>query len=120
MTDQIAPDSLGWAGTKLWNDITSEWTLRVDEQVLLLEACRLKDELERLSEEMENVPVLVPGAKGQERVHPLYTEVRSHRLAIKQILSALALGGSDASDPEARSAHGRALARARWGNRGAA
>lgn len=112
------PDCLGEAGQALWTEVTGEWTLRTDELVLLLEACRTKDELERLNEAIDQHPLLTTGAQGQERVHPLFTEIRAHRLALRQLFLFLGLGGVDENSAEARSAHGRSLARARWSNRG--
>lgn len=120
MTDTTAIEALGTAGKELWESVTKEYELRTDELILLMEACRLKDELERLERAIRDTELLTTGAQGQERVHPVFAEARAHRLALRQLLQFLGLGGENANSAEARSAHGRALARARWGSRGQA
>lgn len=106
------PDGLGEEGTTLWVAITSEWNMDVQEVPILLAACRLADELARLEEALADAPTVVTGAQGQSRAHPLFSETRAHRLALKQLLGSLGIHEEDS--PEARSAHGRRLARARW------
>lgn len=115
------PEGLAEAGSSLWVAVTNEWTLRADEELLLLEACRTVDELELLHEALTASPLLTEGAKGQNRTHPIFQEIRAHRLALKQLLKYLGLSEA-AVDPAERalqrSEHGRKLARARWGPRG--
>jgi hypothetical protein len=91
--------------------------LRPDELTLLEAACRLADEVGLLEAGLVGAPALVPGSKGQERVNPLFPEVRSHRLALGRLLAQLGLAEADSDAGLKRSSAGRRLARQRW-NRG--
>lgn len=122
MSASRAPSRLGAAGRKLWQTITEGYDLREDERQALLAACRTVDELERLQAALKHVPAVVEGSKGQTRPHPLYAEVRAHRLALRQLLAAVGLQDPDAGVDlgAVRSNAGRQLARRRWERRGAA
>jgi len=91
--------------------------MRGDELLLLAAAAKLVDETARLEAELNTAPTMLPGSKGQDRVNPLFAEVRAHRLALGRVLSQLGL--ADALDPDgaARSTAGRRMARARWSGR---
>jgi len=116
MSTDMKVTGLGEAGQELWEAVTEEYDLRADEYPVLVEACRTKDELEAMNDAIQLLPSMVTkGAQGQERTHPIITEARAHRLALRSLMSFLGLE-EDPNSPEARSAHGRRLARARWGN----
>lgn len=115
-----APDCLGEAGAALWRDVVREYDLGPNDERILLEAARTKDELERLAEKLGKSSVTVTGSRGQVRPHPLLGEIRAHRLALKQLLGALGFDDADAAagDPGAERSHaGRRLARQRWSRR---
>jgi pyruvate/2-oxoglutarate dehydrogenase complex dihydrolipoamide acyltransferase (E2) component len=116
------PEGLGDAGRALWRGVYLDVDLRADEEAILLEACRTKDEIERFQEKLAAASLTVPGSKGQVRPHPLIAEVRSHRLALKQLLAATGINAAEAEGGEAREAvarsdAGRKLARQRWSGR---
>lgn len=108
------PDDLDTAGLKLWNEISSQWDFRPDETKILLEACRMTDEIESMSHALKSLPMIVEGAQGQQRVHPIFTELRAHRLALKQLLNSLGIAEADGDPSAIKSAAGRRMARARW------
>lgn len=115
-----APDDLGEAGRALWRDVRAGWVLRPDEERLLLAACRTVDELERIDQALAAAEIVTAGSKGQDRAHPLLAEVRSHRLALRSLLSAIGIedAEADAGSQNAQRSHaGRALARQRWSRR---
>lgn len=115
-----APAGLRTAGRRLWRQMVDVYELDPSEQTALESACRTADELADLQAVLAEVSTpTVAGSKGQTRVHPLYAEVRQHRLALARLLAAIDLPDDAAGAGASRSAAGRALARQRWGVRGA-
>jgi hypothetical protein len=119
-----APDGLADPGRTLWGAVVGPYELRSDELPLLEAACRTADELRTLETALRGAEPVTAGSTGQERVHPLYAEVRAHRQTLKAMLAALGLtealadaGGDHGAE---RSHAGRQLARQRWGVRGVA
>lgn len=121
-----APKGLGPAGRRLWRDVHrpdadgSHLELRPDELTVLAAAARTADELVALEAALADAPTVTAGSKGQDRVHPLYGEVRAHRALLSTLLARLDIP-EDADDDglrRARSWHARNAARARW-SRGA-
>ena len=121
MTEPPTPPGLAAAGRRLWREITTEYALRVDEVELLDAACRTADEIDRIEAELATAPTMVAGSKGQERPHPLFAEVRQHRLVLSRLLAALQIPDADEGGrADARSTAGRQMAIARWRGRGSA
>ena len=112
-----APAGLQGPGRKLWRVVTETFEMRNDELLLLAAASRLADETARLETELSTSATMIAGSKGQDRVNPLFAEVRAHRLALGRVLAQL--GFADALDPDGamRSAAGRRMASVRWSGR---
>ena len=119
MATPRCPKGLGPSGRRLWRstladrDDGSRLELRGDELVLLAEACRLVDDVERLREALADEPLTVKGSQGQDVAHPLRGELHRTIGTLDRVLRTLSL--PDAADTAAdRSWAGRNLARARW------
>lgn len=112
-----SPEHLQRAGRKLWKAVLTTFELRPDELLLLEAGCRLADQVATLEAELADAPVMVEGSKGQDRPHPLYAEIRAHRLAVARILAQLGLADAIDADGATRSSAGRRMARARWSGR---
>lgn len=111
------PAGLGLAGARLWRQVSADFDLRADEVVLLGAACRTQDTIARLEEAMIDAPLVVRGSMGQEREHPLLSELRQQRMTVARLLrqlDLLDLGEMEQLRSAARSAKGRALASQRW------
>src|SRR6185437_16953132 len=78
-TEAKTPARLGREGRALWQQIIGSYALRVDEVVLLANACREIDLIERLEVEQRDQPLTVRGAQGQLVASPLGSELRQHR-----------------------------------------
>jgi hypothetical protein len=117
-----APPGLRAAGRCLWRTISAEYELREDERQALAAACRTADEIKRLEDALTDAPATVEGSTGQTRVHPLFAEVRAHRLALAKLLQAVGLPSEELPGQDitgtARSSAARQLARRRWGQAG--
>jgi uncharacterized membrane protein len=107
------------AGLALWAEVSSTYSLRADERVVLEAAARTADVLAQLDEAMQDAPLTVPGSAGQLREHPLLSESRQQRATLARLLKQLELEDleeeSAGSTAAARSHAGRQLARQRWG-----
>lgn len=116
MTDSCsvpAPKGLKSGGRRCWKQITSAYDLRLDELILLENACRTIDRIADLDAALEGQPLMIAGSKGQEREHPLLSESRLQRTLLRQTLGQLKL-----PDPPAEGGAGvnryRAAAQSRW------
>lgn len=109
------PQYLGTQGKRLWDDLTSDIDFRPDELSILGDACRETDLIERLEKELRKADLVVKGSQGQPVANPLVQEIRQHRATKATLLRKLDIPEDDAGDAAGnRSAHGRALANARW------
>lgn len=84
---QQAPEGPREAGRELWASVADSFELQPHELEALAAACRTADELARLEEALKDAPPTVEGSTGQTRVHPLFAEVRAHRLAMSKLLA---------------------------------
>jgi hypothetical protein len=111
-----APADLGAAGRGLWRSVHRDALLRDDEIRVLLDACHAADEIDLMTTALAGQPVMVEGAAGQPRAHPLLAEIRAHRLMLARLLSQLAVPdpADDQARDDARTRNARKAARARW------
>jgi len=89
MTTNAAPRGLKGPGKALWQATVAEFELSSPELGLLAEACRTRDELERLTIALAGAELLVIGSMGQPRPNPLLDEARKHRETMGRLLALL-------------------------------
>jgi hypothetical protein len=96
--------------------VVSKYVLTPAELANLAEACRTKDELDRLEKAVRAIPdFVVPGSTGQPKVHPLLAEVRAHRQLLERLTAALALPNEDQEvGLRPGQKHAQRAARGRW------
>ena len=83
MTDTetpAAPSDLGERGAAFWQSAVTAFELSDTELELLVECCRLLDEVESLRDALTRDGVTVLGSTKQPRVHPALAQ-RSSRIA---------------------------------------
>ncbi|MGW3727316.1 hypothetical protein [Streptomyces sp. NPDC000851] len=99
------PDGLDESGTRLWESVTDGFELDVHEQLLLLQACRTADLLDRLSAEAARGRLTVRNAKGEEVTNPVITEHRQQSLVLARLLASLRMpSGEEDERPQRRGA----------------
>ncbi len=89
MAAKRAPSGLAAAGRRLWTSALADYEFDVHEELLLLQACRCADRLDRLAVEAENGPVTVENHKGDLVPHPALTESRQQSITLARLLAAL-------------------------------
>ena len=102
-----APVGLGAAGLALWKSITSEFEIDTHELLLLKEASRCADRLDRLAVEAAEGTVTVQNHRGDQVVSPAMVEARQQSLTLARLLASLRLpSGEEASEqrPQRRGA----------------
>lgn len=109
-----APNGLQSGGQRFWRSVLADFELSASELVILEASCRQIDEIAALEDALRDAPTMTIGSQGQQRVHPAFTELRNHRLALSRLLAALGLRDAEAEADEdplmARSSAGRRLA----------
>ncbi|MBG0818200.1 hypothetical protein [Planomonospora sp. ID82291] len=123
---QEIPEDLGDAGRVLWSSVTEDFDLGHAELPLLVEACRTADELVMMRRTLAAEESTVIGSTGQPKAHPLYAELRAHRLLLGKLLDSLALPVEDQEkgltpnqERAQKAANVRwAMEREKWGRRG--
>jgi hypothetical protein len=113
------------AGAALWiavlADIEPDWELDAREVALLVQACRIADQLAELDAAVAVDGATVRGSRGQTVIHPGVSEGRALRPAQLRLLGAVELcdpaSAIKASTPA--QARARAAAQARWAQRNA-
>ena len=92
MTKRYAPRGLKTQGRKLWDELTNgDFEFNAAEYRILEDACREVDLIDRLEEELAQEPTTVKGSMGQKVAHPHVSEIRQHRLALRNLIAALKL-----------------------------
>ena len=116
MSDQRPPSGLKASGKRLWVSVAEKYVLTPAELANLAEACRTKDELDRLERAVRALPELTTaGSTGQIKPHPLLAEVRAHRLLLERLTGALNLPDEDEEvGLRPGQKHGRRAIQARW------
>jgi hypothetical protein len=116
-----APPGLGRSGAGLWRRIVAGYELRPDELRLLADACRTADLVDAMQKVLDDGSLMTVGSMGQDRPHPLLTEIRGHRALLATLLKQLALPDDAvraAVRPSATTIRAQTAARARWDGRG--
>lgn len=118
------PRGLQTKGSALWADVTADYQLRSDELRILEAACHTVDEIARLEQVLAEDEMVVPGSRGQRRVHPAVERVAEHRRLLIALVKQLGLPDIDATtgqvQPSARSVAARRAAEVRWSRHNAA
>ena len=85
------PAGLQTAGVALWRAVTIEYEIDQHELLLLREACRCADRLDRLAVEAAAGSVTVTNVKGDLTAHPALVEARQQSLTLARLLASLRL-----------------------------
>ena len=112
-TEKELPKHLGKSGRALWSAIAVPYDLRVDEEQVLLRACETADRIDALNAALVGANLIVRGSLGQDREHPLLSEVRQQIALQARLLAQLKLPDDDAGTAASTSSAGRKLALAR-------
>lgn len=86
-----APKGLKIDGRRFWKAVVKEYKLRPDEQIVLQSACKTIDQITELESAMVGQPLVTKGSMGQEREHPLLSEVRQQRALLARAVAQLKL-----------------------------
>jgi hypothetical protein len=85
------PAGLAASGGTLWRSVTAEYDLEIFEELLLLQAARTADRLDRLAAEAADNTVTVENMKGDQVAHPALVESRQQAITLSRLLASLRL-----------------------------
>src|SRR4051794_36706817 len=91
MTKPTTPRGLGARAKKLWSDMTGPYEFRPDELVLLEDACREVDVVDRLERDLKRTGLWVKGSMGQDVANPMIALLAQHRSTLARLLKQLDL-----------------------------
>jgi len=92
------PSGLGSAGRTLWRDACGSYEFDVHEALLLLQACRTADRLDRLEVAAAAGPVTVTNHRGDQVAHPALVESRQQSITLARLLAALRMPSGEQGD----------------------
>jgi hypothetical protein len=95
---QSVPNGLDSAGRQLWTSVTAEYDIEEHERLLLLEACRIADRLDRLATESAEERLTTTNFKGDEVANPKLVEARQQAIVFTRLLAQLRLPSGDEGD----------------------
>lgn len=99
------PDGLAASGERLWRSVADQYQLDVHEQLLLMQACRCADHLDRLAAEAAAGSVTVKNFKGDQVAHPAMVEARQQSIVLSRLLASMRMPSGEAVDrPQRRGA----------------
>ena len=110
------PPGLGTRGRRLFRALAADFDFDAGESIVLVEACRTADLVDRLASELTAAALVVEGSRGQSVLNPLAAELRQQRDLLARLLGRLSLPDADAGNVAA-SVLGRRGADARWKKR---
>ena len=91
MTDRPTPPAdLGDEGVALWRDLTSSFEFDSQDLVVVTEAARVKDRLDRLDAVVRSEGVTVTTSQGI-KAHPALTESRQQQIVLTRLVASLRL-----------------------------
>ncbi len=100
-----APAELGVSGRRLWDAALADQEFDVHEELLLMEACRTVDLLDRLAAEAATGELTVMNQKGDRIANPVVVEARQQKLVLARLLASLRLPSGEAGErPQRRGA----------------
>ena len=109
------PTDLGSPGRAYWRSVANIYELNVDELLLLRQTCKLLDSIADYDARIEEDGLIVAGAEGQPRPHPLVPQRRADQRLLASLVSQLGLPDeAGAVVPSALSTRGRKAAQSRW------
>lgn len=102
MSNRIPPAPAGTqaSGKRLWRGVLGSWDLDEHELVLLREAVRTVDLLDRLADVVAAEGEVIDGKAGK-RVHPAVVEARQARIALARLVAVLRLPDGEEGDQSA-------------------
>ncbi|RTL03903.1 MAG: hypothetical protein EKK62_17355 [Acidimicrobiia bacterium] len=109
-----SPTDLGEKAARFWSDTVATYELSASELLILEDACREVDVVDKLEAEMRTNDLLVEGSMGQPVANPLLGELRQHRALMARLLKQLDLSADDEEPAKSRSTSARSAAQARW------
>jgi len=116
------PRGIGKNGRKLWKSVTEYFDLDQHEELLLLQAVRAVDRLDAMAAALEDAPLTVRNARGEEVAHPLLVESRQTSLMLARLLASLRLPSGliegEGGEPRLIRPQRRGAARGVYGIRG--
>lgn len=100
--DAVAPDGLQAAGRRLWLYAMGEYEFDPHDELMLLQACRTADRLDRLEVEAAQGPVTVANFRGDQVAHPAMVEARQQSITFARLLAALRMPQGDQDEKLSR------------------
>ncbi|RIR96183.1 hypothetical protein D2E50_00775 [Mycobacteroides abscessus] len=93
-----APNGLQRRGRQLWRDLHTMVEFEPHRMVLVEDACREADVIDRLQKSLDKSDLRVKGSNQQQVAAPELAELRLHRNTLSSLLKALSIPDFDEDD----------------------
>lgn len=120
MTKTEPPKGLHDGGQRLWQSVMDLYDLDMHEEILLLQACRTKDLLDRLDDELAITGTLITNTKGDNVTNPAIVESRLQSITLTRLLASLRLPSGETEGGDLVRPQRRGAARGAYGPRSVA
>jgi hypothetical protein len=105
---------LGKAGAALWREMNAQFTFHAGELQILKQACAATDEIALLEASIAELGAMIPGSRGQMRLHPAFAQLATHRATVDRLMQSLALPVDGEQVGRRRSPQAKQAANVRW------
>lgn len=95
---------LGTSGARLWQHITESYDLDVNDELVLLSACRTADLCDRLAEQAAREDLTTVNHRGDTVINSVVAEHRAQAQQLTRQLAALRIPDDSGSRPQRRGA----------------
>ena len=92
MAAKKPPAGLLPSGRRLWQAVVGDYDLEVHEELLLIEACRCADRLDRLATDSKDAPLTVVNTRGDQVAHPSLVELADTVTEMREVKHAYQKG----------------------------
>jgi hypothetical protein len=108
------PDGLGKDGADVWESMTPDFKFHKGELVNLRQLCAAVDEIALLEASIKELGAMIPGSRGQLRLHPAFAQLATHRATVDRLLLSLALPADGEQTGQRRSPQAAQAAKSKW------
>jgi hypothetical protein len=108
------PKRLRAAGLELWQSMTDQYGFHAADLAILKQASATVDEIDMLEQSIAELGPMIPGSRGQLRLHPAFQQLATHRATVDRLLLSLGIPADGERVGRRRSPQAKAAVNTRY------